>query len=225
MLKRIAAILLATALSVPAFAQKPSYLASIRPLQALMPAMLMTPFGPMEDPDSPPSIRNICTTTSINERGYWLTAAHCVSDLEKRELSTRPIFIDDHPADVIEVTYDGDMAILHTEDYSLPAVKLAKIPPTWLDKVVVAGHPFGLSAIFVVPGTVANPFAFLDGDPQPYMLFSMPVAGGNSGSCVFDKDGKVVSVVQIGLGPGYTPVSGGAPYWYVRQFAGKYFSK
>jgi S1-C subfamily serine protease len=225
MKRMILAAVLLLAVALPASSAKPAYLASIRPLQMLAPVMVMTDEGPAPSPTGEQALRNICTTTSINSRGYWITAGHCVANLEKHILDPRLRFIEGHLADVVAITYEGDMAILHTEDFALPAVKLSKKAPTWLDPVIMAGHPFGLSAIFVVPGTVANPFAMLDGDPEPYMLFTLPIAGGNSGSCVFNAAGEVISIAQIGFGPGYTPEAGGAPYWHLRQFALKYFGQ
>lgn len=201
-------------------AGRPAFLASVRPLQALLPITSME-----GEPTGEQELRNICTTTSIN-KGYWISAGHCVGNLEKHVLDTHQRYIDGHIADVVAITYDSDLSILVTADYSLPAVKLATHAPSWLDPIVMAGHPLGYDSVFVVPGTIANPYAWLDkGDTQPYMLFSMPVAGGNSGSCIFNDHGEVVSIMQIGFGRGFVPVSGGAPYWHLRQFASKYFAK
>lgn len=227
LLTLITACVLAVVLASPVNAIRPAFVDSVRPLQALLPKVVMTPFGPMEDPSGDRSIRRICTTTSINEQAHlWITAAHCVGNLTKHEIDSNPRFIDDQPADVIAITYVTDMAILHTPDYSLPDVKLSKMPPSWLDKVIVAGHPWGLKPIFVVPGQVVNPLAWIDEeDTQPYLLLSAPVAGGNSGSCVFNTRGEVISILQIGFGSGFAPVSGGAPYVSLRQFAAKYFSR
>jgi S1-C subfamily serine protease len=236
MIRIAATFVVVSLLAVPASSNKPAFLASVRPLQALLPVT-----NQVGEPTGEEAIRNICTTTSINESrnrdnsgielamrvtGYWLTAAHCVADLEKRKLDDHLRYVDGHLADVVAVSYEGDMAVLVTHDYSLPAVKLSSVPPTWLDPIVVAGHPLGYKPVFVVPGTVANPYAWLDeGDTSAYLLMALPVAGGNSGSCVFNAKGEVVSIVQVGWGRGFSAVSGGAPYWHVRQFAGKYFGK
>src|SRR4051812_47487278 len=66
--------------------------------------------------------RNICTITSINERKhYWLTAAHCVGSPE--------LYIANRRADVVWVDTVADLAVLYTEGYSLPALKLRNTRP------------------------------------------------------------------------------------------------
>jgi hypothetical protein len=201
-------------------AGRSAFLDSVRPMQALLPVVLHTDEGEYQTGEM--ALRNICTTTSINAH-YWLSAGHCVADLEKRKLDEHLRYIDGHLADVVAISYDGDMSILITEDYAIPAVKFAKIPPTWMDPLIIAGHPFGYDAVFVTQGTVANPFAKIE--DSNYMLFNVAAAPGNSGSCVFNTRGEVVSILQIGWGRGFSPVTGGAPYWNLRQFASKYFAK
>jgi S1-C subfamily serine protease len=220
MIRIAATFVVVSLLAVPASSNKPAFLASVRPLQALLPVT-----NQVGEPTGEEAIRNICTVTSINVH-YWITAAHCVGDLEKQTLDDHLRYVDGYLADVVAVSYKWDLAVLITHDYALPAVKLSNVPPTWLDPIVVAGHPLGYKPVFVVPGTVANPYAWLDeGDTSAYLLMALPVAGGNSGSCVFNAKGEVVSIVQVGWGRGFSAVSGGAPYWHLRQFAGRYFGK
>jgi S1-C subfamily serine protease len=218
MKRLLLAALSALLLANPALPAKPKFLDSVRPLQALLPVVMQTDEGDYRT--GAEALRNICTTTSINAH-YWLTAAHCVADLDKKALDAHLRYIDGHLADVAQVSFDGDMAVLITQDYELPAVKFASMPPTWLDPLLIAGHPFGYDAVFVTQGTVANPYAKLE--DGYYMLFNVAAAPGNSGSCVFNQKGEVVSILQVGWGRGFSPVSGGAPYWHLRQFARKYF--
>lgn len=231
MKRLLLASVLALLIALPGSSAKPSFLSSVRPLQALVPVPSAEELAIMQlgFPIKPSqlAIRNICTTTSINEqRHLWLTAAHCVGDMEKKVLDELPRFIDNRPASVVEVSFDKDLAVLVTLDYSIPSVKLSVQPVDWMQRLIIAGHPFGYQSLFVTQGWVANPVGKLDpDDPQPYMLLNVAAAPGNSGSCVFNLKGEVVSVLQVGWGRGFSPVSGGSTYWNLRTFAMKYFGR
>jgi S1-C subfamily serine protease len=231
MKRLLPALLLLLLTAAPAFAAKPLFANSVRPLQALVPVASAEELAIMQMgfPIKPSqlAIRNICTITSIDaKRHFWLTAAHCVGDLEKKALDLLPRYVDNRPASVVEVSYEKDLAILQTPDYSVPSVKLSSQPPDWMQRLIIAGHPFGYQSLFVTQGWVANPVARLDpDDAQLYMLMNVPAAPGNSGSCVFNLKGEVVSVLQVGWGRGFSPVSGGSTYWNLRTFALKYFGR
>lgn len=216
-MKRLIALLFALALFVAPMngSARPSFLNSVRPLQAL----LTNPDTGMK------AIRNICTTTSINQKKhYWLTAAHCVGDLRKHTLYSDAMFVEDHPAEVVDVAFDKDLAVISVAELSVPSVHMQLSSATWMQPVIIAGHPFGYTPLFVTQGWVANPYAWLDdSDDMPYMLLNVAVAPGNSGSCVFNSKGEVVSVLQIGWGREFSPVSGGAPYASLITFAYPYF--
>ena len=87
---------------------------------------------------------NICTTASINKNvsgkgkgGYWLTAYHCVDDLELT------YWIGEQKAPVVMRDVLNDLAILWTEKPAKVALKLANRQPQFGDKIMTAGYPFG----------------------------------------------------------------------------------
>ena len=213
MLKRVITTLLVSlllVLPVTAGVSKPASFNSIRPLQR-----------DILDWNTGLVYRaNTCTVFSINEKHkFWLTAAHC--------LRHGPVFIDNTSTFITAIDEANDLVVLTAPKLKVRALKMATQAPTWRDKVLLIGHPFGLNPIFMVPGEIANPDAYLgpiDTSDKNYALFSAPCAGGNSGSPVL-KDGKVISVLQIGFGGSndFSPICGGATWYQMVKFAWKYF--
>jgi S1-C subfamily serine protease len=161
------------------------------------------------------TFRNICTVTSINAaKHYWLTAAHCVNSPD--------LFIANRRADVVYADTEADLAVLYTEGYSLPALKLRTTRPIVGQRVVLVGHPVGLPQVQVFWGRISSLRTAVE-DNVDYMLFDMTACGGNSGSVVVDAYDRIVSVLQIGFGQPCSPFSGGAPWDVVMRVVGEYF--
>jgi len=205
---------LLTALAVILLSASPAIAAdprdSIRPLQAVV----------LDEFDGTPYLRNICTVTSISEKMHlWLTAAHCISNREMTEVETGFFGIDNYAVNVIKVDFKNDLAILHTPDYSLPALKFAKKAPRYGDVANVWGHPFGFKNIVFARGWVASPRSEME-DGSVYLLLQTSIAPGNSGSAVLNKNNEIISVVQVAWGwfPAFEPMSGGAPFSVLKQF-------
>lgn len=198
-------LFVAAILTAPVLADHTTVAHSVRPLQAAQ-----------YDEYELQTFRNICTVTSINAtEHYWLTAAHCVSDPE--------LFISSRHAEIVFADTDADLAVLYTEGYALPAVELRSTPPTVSDHIMMVGHPVGLHQVQVFNGRISS--LLTDVDTRGYTMFDMTACGGNSGSVVVDADDRVVSVLQIGSGPGCSPFSGGAPWDVVVRLVGKYFKQ
>lgn len=199
---------------------RPSYLDAVRPVQYLT--------------NNGQALANGCTASSINrQERLWLTAAHCVAEGE--------MFIEAQPATVVEMNEETDIAIIKVEGY-FPGGELTLSPssPNYMTDIIVIGHPFGYDDVFITRGYVSNLKALLSSDDnvfflQPgfpkklnnpfsgYMIFNVAAAPGNSGSPVINLKNEIVSVLQIGWGQGFSPVSGGAVYEDVKWFA-RYFS-
>lgn len=198
-------LLTALVLTTPSFAGYSTVAQSVRALQA-----------PHVDQYGLSALRNICTVTSINEsKHYWLTAAHCVEGTD--------LFIASRRADLVFVDKAADLAILYTDGYSLPALKLRPTQPSVTQPIMLVGHPLGLPQVQVFYGRISSLRTQVD--TAPYMLFDMTACGGNSGSAVVDGQDRVVSVLQIGFGEGCSSFSGGAPWDVVARLVGKYFGR
>ena len=159
---------------------------------------------------------NICTVSHINrEQHLWLTAAHCVKDIGEEGR-----YINGLPVEVVEADELRDLAVLKLPGYTggreLP---LQQQTPRWGQDIVVVGHPFGYHDVFITRGYIANPLVMLNG---PYMVFDVAGAPGNSGSPVLNLQGELVSVLQIGWGRSFSPITGGAPYMPLKLFLSRY---
>lgn len=182
----------------------PAFLTSIKPVQYLA--------------NDGQALANGCSAFSIHRENHtWMTAAHCVDDV---------MFIAGQPATLAEAK--DDVAVLQVDGYTAAGeLYRALNRPNFGTEVMIAGHPFGYDDVFITYGRIANPFGFLNGEGKPYMLLDVAAAPGNSGSAVLNKDGDVVSVLQVGWGPrnAFSPVSGGATFieleWFDRYFAKK----
>lgn len=198
-------ILAAIVLAMPTFAGYATAARSIRAIQA-----------PAPDQFGIRTLRNICTATSINaDKHYWLTAAHCLIDEE--------LFIAHRRADVMFRDAVADLAVLYTADYALPALKLRQTPPAVDQAVMLIGYPVGLLQVQVFRGRISS--LRTEVEDTAYMLFDMTACGGNSGSAVVDARDQVISVLQIGFGPGCSPFSGGAPWETLVRLVGPYFGR
>lgn len=204
-------------------ASRPAFLNAVKPIQYINPETGIW--------------RNGCTASSINRTEHlWLTAAHCVAG-EMR--------IAGSPALLVEGYADADVAVLIVPDYTAPGeLYRRQTRINFGTDIMIAGHPLGYEDIFLTHGKVANPLALLGEEESRYkintvlpwlsdkaglkfngfMILDCAGAPGNSGSPVMDKDGYVVSVVQVGWVRGnFSPVMGGASYealkWFDRYFA------
>ncbi len=181
--------------------------------------------------------RNMCSVTAINKE-YYLTAAHCVvanfPTAEAPLVDETPndnLTIDGRPAYLLDVNVLQDLAVLEVPGADRPALKLAKVAPRLLDKVTMAGHPFGWDFPTVMVGTIAAVRLRFTTDPSEfpftkhYMILQLSGAPGNSGSTVVNEKMEVVSVIQISWGRAFEPVMGSSPYTDLVKFAGRYFAR
>ncbi|MDD3852058.1 MAG: S1C family serine protease [Syntrophomonadaceae bacterium] len=86
-----------------------------------------------------------------------------------------------------------DLAVLHLEKSDLPYVALQHEVPVVGDQVMVVGNPLGLNNV-VVEGTVGAYLNIQDKAEQSFSILA-PIYPGNSGSPVYNQQGKVVGVV------------------------------
>ncbi|MDE0594390.1 MAG: trypsin-like peptidase domain-containing protein [Roseibacillus sp.] len=134
----------------------------------------------------------------------FLTNAHVVSDAH-RILITKRGSAQKHPARVIHVAHDCDLAILEVED-SVPFEKLEYLElggvPALESQVRVIGYPVGGDRISVTRGVVSRidfrPYSHSRVDSHLVVQIDAAINPGNSGGPVL-QDGKVVGVAFQGL--------------------------
>lgn len=176
-------------------------------------------------------VSNHCSTTAINKKkGYGLTAAHCVTypganpyDDWHTWVEPNDFQINGTPATVITVDIGKDLAILRAKWYEgVKQIKVSRTVPTYLDKVMVAGYPFGWSDVAITTGYVSAPSVDLR-RYSPFMILHVPIAPGSSGSSILNEDGEIISVVQVGwVGSGFSTMAGGSTYTNLIKFVKPY---
>ena len=162
-------------------------------------------------------LRNICTVSGINKsKHYWLTAAHCIEAVEYT------YYIDGDKAFPVMRDVPNDLAILRTNNITVPTLKLAEQGPRVGDFVAVMGFPFGWTSQLYSPGVVMNTSMQIAPDEPGWdnywMIINAQGAPGNSGSPVFDKNDDIVGVVQIGWGRSWS-VLGSVTYEVLAKYA------
>lgn len=168
-----------------------------------------------------PVLKNFCTATSISESGHlWLTAAHCVAPVkdEAGQEWDFPRYIMGDLVFPVVVSVEKDLAVVYTLHASAPALKVAKKAPKHFDKLVVWGHPFGYGTVFPFIGYVSVLEWLELGNEKPYMVYHLTGAPGNSGSAVLNSRNEIISVLQIGWGRSFSPVTGGATFEELTRF-------
>ncbi|MFC4995542.1 S1C family serine protease [Rubritalea tangerina] len=134
----------------------------------------------------------------------FLTNAHVVSNA-RRVLITMHGSSRKHPARVLHVAHDCDLALLELDDFSpfekLPYLKIGSIPKLE-SEVRVIGYPMGGERISVTRGVVSRidfrPYAHSRADSHLVVQIDAAINPGNSGGPVL-QNGKVAGVAFQGL--------------------------
>lgn len=159
-----------------------------------------------------------CTIFSVNpEHRGWMTAAHCIQDPDTGVRYTDTYTIDGHPAQVVEVDVEDDLALVQTLDWGLPTgFKLAPNGPRTGDMVETMGYSWGILHPLYFIGAVAST------EQEMYIFAGMTVIGGQSGSPVVNSRGQAVGVVHVGIGDNpfgsVSPIMGFTPYSVLKAY-------
>jgi len=133
------------------------------------------------------------TGFNINEYGIIVTNHHVIKDALNMVIR----FPDGKVYKAVEwfSKPEFDLAVIKLQaENRLPFVPLnIEAQPVVGDKVRVVGNPLGLNNV-VAEGEVEQ-YLMVGDKPANVMAISAPVYPGNSGSPVFDHDGRVVGVV------------------------------
>jgi hypothetical protein len=184
------------------------------------------------------AIRTGCSVFSVQPKFQgWATDGHCVAkpdpeDPTSRIARAKAFFIDGHPAIVVRVDYEHDLALMQvTDGWGVKkGIKLAKQAPKVGDRVETLGFSYALSRPFYFLGYIAvDEFEYTS---QGYSWFGTFVnvvsVGGQSGSPVVNEDGRLVGLLHIGFGGTgeADPLTGITSYEALRGFdAGWVFEK
>ncbi len=142
-------------------------------------------------------------TGFIIGKNRFLTNAHVVSDT-RRLLITRRGSSQKHPARVLHVAHDCDLALLEVSDFSafegLPTMEIGGIPRLE-SEVSAIGYPTGGERLSVTQGVVSridfSTYSHSRADSHLVVQTDAAINPGNSGGPVL-QDGKVVGVAFQG---------------------------
>ena len=134
----------------------------------------------------------------------FLTNAHVVSNA-RRLLITMHGSARKHPAKILHIAHDCDLALLEVDDF-IPFLGLQHLPiggvPKLESQVRVIGYPVGGNRISVTRGVVSridfNTYSHSRSDQHLVVQIDAAINPGNSGGPVL-QDGKVVGVAFQGL--------------------------
>ena len=202
---------------------RPTYLDAVKPLQvskAGLPEATLERFYARGWVQNTDTYLNVCTVSQINKKEqYWITAAHCVVDIGEEGR-----FVDGLKVGLVDVQKEMDLAVIRVPGLiAKEELRLTGTPASWNTPIIIVGHPFGYPDPFVTRGYVANPLATLSSGYR-FMIFDVAGAPGNSGSPVLNRDGELVSILQIGWGQSFSPVTGGAYFENLKTLE-QYFTK
>ena len=175
----------------------------------------------------PTKVENHCTAWAYrpHQTLHWITAAHCVLDEETGAYEDHDYQVNGHLIYVEDWDQATDLAALVDADGSAPGLKIAKHDIRVEDPLVIRGYPFGYVELVTVKGFLAAPSLGPEDWPSPYnrsvyAAYQTAIAGGNSGSPVFNGHGEVIGVLQAGIGDpeGVTPIGLGSLTKVLREF-------
>ncbi len=143
--------------------------------------------------------QNFCSSFSINEKQhYFATAAHCVIEAGTEDGPPKAHILG-RPVEVIMIDKEADVAVVRAA-FGAPAVALAD---TWAqahDPIEIHGYPYGMPSMIEFRGELAYADLMVVEHDEiiHWMIFDCTAAPGNSGSPVFNKEHKVISILQVG---------------------------
>ncbi len=132
--------------------------------------------------------------------GYIVTNFHVISDLvfhpERHRAQYRNA--DDERGDLTLLYFDvvNDLAVLRSDNYQGPGLKIAQQPPHNGERIYAMGHPHDLG-LSVVEGTYNG---LLEDKLIPRIHYTGSLNPGMSGGPALDKDNNLVGVNVSGMG-------------------------
>ena len=133
----------------------------------------------------------------INNKGYFITNNHVVEGCTQSQITFKDKSID---AQLIAIDQSLDLALLKTDVRPKEFLNLSDNPPKKLQKIYVAGYPFGKGLsddLKFTQGIISSVKGFADNSNQ--IQIDAAINSGNSGGPIVDEKGSLVAVAVSGL--------------------------
>jgi S1-C subfamily serine protease len=133
----------------------------------------------------------------INNKGYFITNNHVVDGCTQSKITFKEESID---AELIATDQNLDLALLRAKIKPKGFLNLSDDPPEKLQKIYVAGYPFGKGLsddLKFTQGIISAVKGYADNSNQ--IQIDAAINSGNSGGPIVDEDGSLIAVAVSGL--------------------------
>jgi S1-C subfamily serine protease len=133
----------------------------------------------------------------INNKGYFITNNHVVKGCKQSKITFKEESVD---AEVVATDQTLDLALLKAKVKPRNYLNLSDDPPEKLQKIYVAGYPFGKGLsddLKLTQGIISSVKGY--GDNSNQIQIDAAINSGNSGGPIVDEDGDLVGVAVSGL--------------------------
>lgn len=146
---------------------------------------------------------------------YILTNKHVCEARPNATFTISTIERVSYKASIFSIDPLSDLCVLKTELY-VPPVKMEKYNVNMAEEVFVIGAPEGHFPTFV-QGRASYFVKVNEPDMKIAQLINAPITHGNSGSPIFDEDGKVVGIIYA-VSPQFNMIAYAVPMITIRNF-------
>ena len=133
----------------------------------------------------------------INNKGYFITNNHVIDGCSQSKITFKEKTIN---ADLIATDQSLDLALLKVKVKPKNFLNLSSDPPEKLQKIYVAGYPFGKGLsddLKFTQGIISSVKGFADNSNQ--IQIDAAINSGNSGGPIVNEDGDLIAVAVSGL--------------------------
>jgi len=133
----------------------------------------------------------------INNKGYFITNNHVVDGCTQSKITFKEESID---AELIATDQNLDLALLRAKIKPKGFLNLSDDQPEKLQKIYVAGYPFGKGLsddLKFTQGIISAVKGYADNSNQ--IQIDAAINSGNSGGPIVDEDGSLIAVAVSGL--------------------------
>lgn len=182
-----------------------------------IPALAKQPFdsiAQLQDVHEDGQVHSFCTiwATTLspygNDHTFWVTAAHCMQNVDLDALLIRG-----EKARLLQIDEEHDLALLDGPHAQGLRIGFGDTPSAGTE-IFTVGYPAGSVDPLMSKGIVSNPSAFKNAKA----VFNVASGPGSSGSPVMVKGNVVVGLIQFGPCQGVCPIAGGATLKTLRIF-------